>query len=128
MEQVEKTDQDFEGHRKVLSSLAMPRLQSSEEHVMKITPTHILMTVLSIVVGVALIYAGLFAGWGLVWVSGGTFFIAIGVGAGLLTLSWKLSGRVGAILRRPRVSILILGTILMLMALTVYLGIVGGGR
>ena len=95
---------------------------------MKITPTHILMMFLSIVVGVALIYAGLFAGWGLVWVSGGTFFIAIGVGAGLLTLSWKLSGRVGAILRRPLVSILILGTILMLMALTVYLGIVGGGR
>jgi len=31
---------------------------------MKITPTHILMMFLSIVVGVALIYAGLFAGWG----------------------------------------------------------------
>ena len=91
---------------------------------MKITTTHILMMFLSIVVGVALIYAGLFAGWGLVWAPGGTFFVAIGVGAGLLTLAWKLSGRVGAILRRPLVSILILGTILMLMALTVYLGIV----
>ncbi len=30
---------------------------------MKITPTHILMMFLSIVVGVALIYAGLLAGW-----------------------------------------------------------------
>ncbi len=95
---------------------------------MQITPTHILMMVLSIVVGVALIYAGLFAGWGLVWASGGTFFIAIGVAAGLLTLAWNLPGRVGAILRRPLVSILILGIILTLMALTVYLGIVGGGR
>jgi hypothetical protein len=95
---------------------------------MKITPTHVLMMILSIVVGVALVYAGLFAGWGLVWASGGTFFIAIGVGAGLLALAWNLPGRVGAILRRPLVSILILGTILTLMALTVYVGIIGGGR
>ena len=95
---------------------------------MKITPTHILMMFLSIVVGVALIYAGLFVGWGLVWALGGTFFIAIGMGAGLLTLAWNISGRVGAILRHPLVSILILGIILTLMALTVYLGIVGGGR
>jgi hypothetical protein len=95
---------------------------------MKITLARILMMLLSIVVGVALVYAGLFAGWGLVWASGGIFFIAIGLGAGLLTLAWNLPGRVGAILRRPLVSILILGTILTLMALTVCLGIVGGGR
>ena len=43
---------------------------------MKITLARILMMLLSIVVGIVLVYAGLFAGWGLVWASGGTFFIA----------------------------------------------------
>jgi len=38
---------------------------------MKITPARIILPVLCLVVGAALIYAGLAAGWGLVWVLGG---------------------------------------------------------
>jgi hypothetical protein len=42
---------------------------------MEITPAHVLLPILCIVVGIVLIYVGLFGGWGLVWAVGGGFFI-----------------------------------------------------
>ena len=59
---MEKADQGFEGHRKVLSSLAMPRLQSSEEHAMKITPTHILILGIILTLMALTVYLGIVGG------------------------------------------------------------------
>lgn len=95
---------------------------------MKITPAHIVMLIVCIVVGIALIYVGLFAGWGTVWAMGGGFFVIIGIGAALLTLAWAIPGRAGAVLRHPVVSILILGAVVTMMALAVYTGMIGGDR
>jgi hypothetical protein len=90
----------------------------------RITPAHVLMPVLCLAVGMALVYVGLSGGWGLVWAAGGGFFITVGVGAGVLTLTWVLPGPAGAMLRRPIVSILILCAVVGMMALTVYIGII----
>jgi hypothetical protein len=90
---------------------------------MNITAAHIVMPIVCIMVGLSLIYMGLFAGWGLVWAMGGGFFVTIGVGAVLLTLAWVLPGSLGALLRRPVVSIVIVGVVLAMMALTVYVGV-----
>lgn len=95
---------------------------------MKVTPAHILMPILCIMVGIALVCVGLFGGWGLVWAAGGGFFVTVGIGAGLLTLAWVLPGQAGTILRRPIVSILILGAVVAMMALTVCMGIVSRVR
>jgi hypothetical protein len=95
---------------------------------MKITPAHVLMPILCLGVGIALIYVGLYRGWGSVWAVVGGFFITVGLGAGVLTLAWVLPGPGGAILRRPIVSIVILGAVVAMMALTVYVGIVSRGR
>ena len=90
---------------------------------MKITPARIILPVLCLVVGAALIYAGLAAGWGLVWVLGGGFFITVGIAAIVLTLAWTLPGRAGALLRHPIVSVLIVAAVLVMIALTVAVGL-----
>jgi hypothetical protein len=95
---------------------------------MKITPAHILMPILCMLVGIVLIYLGTSVGWGSVWAMAGGFFITVGIGAILLTLAWVLPGQLGALLRRPIVSVLILGAILVMMALTVWVGIANRGR
>jgi hypothetical protein len=95
---------------------------------MKITPAHILMPILSLGVGIVLLYVGLFRAWGPVWAVAGGFFITVGLGAGVLTLAWVLPGPAGAILRRPIVSIVILCAVVGMMAMTVYVGIVSRGR
>ena len=79
---------------------------------MKMTRGHVLMPILSIVMGVLLIALGTSAGWGLVWAMGGGFFVVFGVGAMLLAAAWVLPGRAGEFLRQPIVSILIVGVIL----------------
>ena len=89
---------------------------------MKITPAHIILPIIAILVGMALIYAGLWGGWGIVWAAGGGFFIAVGLGAALLTLAWALPGSAGAFLRQPVISILILLIVLGMLCLTVSLG------
>jgi hypothetical protein len=95
---------------------------------MKITPAHVVMPILCLEAGIALIYVGLSRAWGPVWAVAGGFFITIALGAGVLTLAWILPGSAGAILRRPIVSIVILCAVAGMMALTVYVGIVGRGR
>ena len=90
---------------------------------MKITPVGVLLPILCLVVGVALVYAGLSAGWGLVWAMGGGFFITVGISAIVLTLAWRLPGRAGAALRHPVVSVLIVAAVLLMMALTVAVGL-----
>ncbi len=94
---------------------------------MKITRGHVLMPILCIVLGVVLIILGTSAGWGLVWTMGGGFFVVFGVGALVLVLAWVLPGRAGGFLRRPIVSILIVGAILIMMSLTVWVGLAGRG-
>ena len=60
---VEKADQGFEGaHRRVLSSLAVPRLQSAEERAMKITPTHILILGIILMLMALTVYLGIVGG------------------------------------------------------------------
>jgi hypothetical protein len=95
---------------------------------MKVTPAHILMPILCIMVGIALVCVGLFGGWGLVWAAGGGFFVTVGIGAGLLTLAWMLPGRAGIILQRPIVNVLILCAVVAMMALTVCVGMVSHVR
>jgi len=73
---------------------------------MKITPAHIILPIIAILVGMALIYAGLWGGWGIVWTASGSFFIAVGLGATLLTLAWTLPDPAGVFLRQPVISIL----------------------
>ena len=90
---------------------------------MKITPARIILPVLCLVVGGVMIYAGLAAGWGLVWVLGGGFFIMVGLSAIVLTLAWRLPGRVGALLRHPIVSVLIVAAVLLMLVLTVAVGL-----
>jgi hypothetical protein len=90
---------------------------------MEITPAHVLLPILCIVVGIVLIYVGLFGGWGLVWAVGGGFFITVGIGAGVLTLAWVLPGKAGTLLRHPIVSVAILCAVVGMMVLTVYVGI-----
>ena len=90
---------------------------------MRITPAHFLMPILCLGVGIALIYFGLFRAWGPVWAAAEGFFITVGLGAGVLTLAWVLPGPAGALLRRPIVSIVILGAVVGMMALTVYVGV-----
>jgi hypothetical protein len=94
---------------------------------MKITRGHVLMPILCIVLGVVLIILGTSAGWGLVWAMGGGFFVVFGVGALVLVLAWVLPGRSGGFLRRPIVSILIVGAILIMMSLTVWVGLASRG-
>jgi hypothetical protein len=90
---------------------------------MKITPAHIILPIIAILVGMAIIYAGLWGGWGIVWAAGGGFFIVLGLGATLLTLAWALPDPAGAFLRQPMISILILLIVLSMLYLTVSLGI-----
>jgi len=90
---------------------------------MKITPTSIFLPILCLVVGAALVYAGLAAGWGLVWAMGGGFFITVGLAAIVLTLAWMLPGRLGATLRHPVVSVLIVAAVLLMLVLTVVVGL-----
>jgi hypothetical protein len=59
---------------------------------MKITPAHVLMPILCLVVGIALLYVGLYRAWGLVWAVAGGFFITVALGVGVLTLAWVLPG------------------------------------
>jgi hypothetical protein len=90
---------------------------------MKITRGHVLMPILCIVLGVVLIILGTSAGWGLAWVMGGGFFVVFGLGALALALAWVLPGPAGEFLRRPIVSIVIVGAILVMMLLTVVVGL-----
>jgi hypothetical protein len=59
----------------------------------------------------------------LVGAGAGGFFIAVGVGTGVLALAWLLPGPMGALLRRPLVSLVILAAIILMMGITVFLGI-----
>jgi hypothetical protein len=92
---------------------------------MKVSVGHLLMPQLALLVGAALLYAGIWGGWGAAWVAGGAFFISIGLAANLLTLAWILPGPVGAFLRHPVTNIFILAMVLISLCLTVTLGIFG---
>ena len=90
---------------------------------MKVTPGHIFLPVMSILVGLSLLCAGLWAGWGLVWASAGAFFIVFAIGAWMLVLAWVLPPPWGNLLRHPLFSIFWMVLIFGLMALTVLFGI-----
>jgi hypothetical protein len=63
---------------------------------METKPEHFLAPVLVILVGAALVYVGLWLGWGAVWAAAGAFFIVLGLGAEVLALAWRLPGPIGA--------------------------------
>jgi hypothetical protein len=90
---------------------------------MKMTIGQILLPFVVLAIGVSLVLAGTWGGWGIVWTAGGIFFITVGIGTTLLTLAWNLPGPLGAFLKRPLVSILILCAIGMTMCSTIGLGI-----
>lgn len=95
---------------------------------MRVKARNFLVPVLPIVVGLLLMYVGLWGGWGAVWAAAGGYFVVLGLGAELLALSWVAPGRLGAILRHPVVSVLIVAAVLGMMILTVGLGILSGMR
>ncbi len=84
---------------------------------------HFVVPVLVMLAGAALVYVGLWLGWGAVWAAAGAFFIVLGLGAEVLALAWRLPGTVGAYLRRPVVGILVVGAVVATLAVVVVLGI-----
>lgn len=95
---------------------------------MKITVSTVILPIIAILTGSLLIYTGHSQGWGLTWVLAGVFFISIGVAAILITLAWVTPGRVGAILKHPFVSVLILAEVLISMCATVVVAVIRGGH
>ena len=84
---------------------------------------HLLVPIFAIAVGVALLYVGLWCGWGVVWAAAGGFFAVLGLGAEVLGLAWTLPGPVGTFLRRPTVGILIVGAVVAALAAVAVLAI-----
>jgi hypothetical protein len=86
------------------------------------------MPIVITLAGILLIFTGSKLGWGLTWVLAGVFFISIGVSAILISLAWIVPGPLGAILKHPVVSVLIIAEVLISMCATVVVGVIRGGH
>jgi hypothetical protein len=93
---------------------------------MKVRAGDIILSLIALYLGIFLIYAGGWGGWGLIYAAVGALFTVIGTSSALLSLG-NLNLPFSAFLRRGAVRVMILAVVFALLALTFLLAISGVG-
>ena len=93
---------------------------------MKVRAGDIILSLIALYLGIFLIYAGGWGGWGLLYAAVGALFTVIGASSALLSLS-NLNLPFSSFLKRGGVRVTILVVVFALLALTFLLAISGIG-